>query len=155
MPFLSFIMHFIDYIAQYGMYTAFAGPFIYTFVGFGESSYRRSDGSDGSYEYVQKGGPGYAIFLSFLAGCVELFAGLLNLGKNQNKKKNSRAQLLIYIRFSRFRHELYIRTRYLRFLFSSRYDCYIFTNKNSLWSEISRFGFYNSYFRYFYQLEDD
>lgn len=31
-------------------------------------------------EYVDKGGLHYAIILSFLAGCVELAAGLLNLG---------------------------------------------------------------------------
>lgn len=30
--------------------------------------------------YTQKGGVPYAIVLSFLAGCVELLAGLLNLG---------------------------------------------------------------------------
>ncbi len=35
-----------------------------------------------AYEYVQKGGSGYAIVLSFLAGCVELIAGLLNLGRS-------------------------------------------------------------------------
>lgn len=31
-------------------------------------------------KYVDKGGIKYAIALSFLAGCVELAAGLLNLG---------------------------------------------------------------------------
>jgi len=30
--------------------------------------------------YVQKGGIEYAIMLSFLTGCIELLAGLLNLG---------------------------------------------------------------------------
>jgi sodium-independent sulfate anion transporter 11 len=30
--------------------------------------------------YVQKGGIEYAVILSFLAGCIELLAGLLNLG---------------------------------------------------------------------------
>ena len=30
--------------------------------------------------YVQKGGIEYAIILSFLSGCIELLAGLLNLG---------------------------------------------------------------------------
>ena len=35
-----------------------------------------------AYEYVQKGGPEYAIILSFLAGCLELIAGLFNLGEH-------------------------------------------------------------------------
>ena len=41
-------------------------------------------------KYVDKGGVQYAIVLSFLAGCVELAAGLLNLGAlfgNYKKKK--------------------------------------------------------------------
>lgn len=33
-----------------------------------------------AHPYTQKGGIEYAIVLSFLAGCIELLAGLLNLG---------------------------------------------------------------------------
>lgn len=33
-----------------------------------------------THQYVQLGGAPYAIVLSFLAGCIELLAGLLNLG---------------------------------------------------------------------------
>ena len=33
-----------------------------------------------THQYVQLGGPQYAIVLSFLSGCLELLAGLLNLG---------------------------------------------------------------------------
>ncbi|EFX77094.1 hypothetical protein DAPPUDRAFT_321675 [Daphnia pulex] len=67
---------------EYGMYTAFAGPFIYALLG---SVSQVTVGPTAvmalmAYEYVQKGGPAYAIVLSFLAGCVELLAGLLNLG---------------------------------------------------------------------------
>jgi sodium-independent sulfate anion transporter 11 len=35
-----------------------------------------------THEYTLKGGAPYAIVLSFLAGCIELLAGLLNLGKS-------------------------------------------------------------------------
>jgi sodium-independent sulfate anion transporter 11 len=70
------------------MYTAFAGPFIYALLG---SVSQVTVGPTAvmalmAYEYVQKGGPGYAIVLSFLAGCLELIAGLLNLGTNDEKK---------------------------------------------------------------------
>lgn len=34
-----------------------------------------------THQYVLKGGAQYAIVLSFLAGCFELLAGILNLGK--------------------------------------------------------------------------
>jgi len=37
-----------------------------------------------THEYTLKGGAPYAIVLSFLAGCFELMAGLLNLGKSFN-----------------------------------------------------------------------
>lgn len=36
-----------------------------------------------THEYTLKGGAPYAIVLSFLAGCLELMAGLLNLGTIQ------------------------------------------------------------------------
>ena len=69
------------------MYTAFAGPFIYALLG---SVSQVTVGPTAvmalmAYEYVQKGGPAYAIILSFLAGCVELLAGLLNLGTTKGE----------------------------------------------------------------------
>ena len=33
-----------------------------------------------TYTYAKSGGPEYAILLAFLTGCVELLAGLFNLG---------------------------------------------------------------------------
>lgn len=39
-----------------------------------------------THEYAVKGGAPYAIVLSFLAGCIELMAGLLNLGKKEKYK---------------------------------------------------------------------
>lgn len=33
-----------------------------------------------THQYVQLGGAPYAIILSFVSGCIELLAGLLNLG---------------------------------------------------------------------------
>lgn len=67
---------------QYGLYTAFAGPFIYTLLG---SVSQITMGPTAvmalmTQEYVQKGGAAYAVVLAFLAGCFELLAGLLNLG---------------------------------------------------------------------------
>jgi len=67
---------------EYGLYTAFAGPFMYAIFG---SMRQITVGPTAvmaimAREYVDKGGIQYAIMLSFLAGCVELTAGLLNLG---------------------------------------------------------------------------
>ena len=67
---------------QYGLYTAFAGPFVYAVFG---SVQQITVGPTAvmaimTLEYAHKGGAPYAIILSFLAGCVELVAGLLNLG---------------------------------------------------------------------------
>lgn len=65
------------------MYTAFAGPFIYALLG---SVSQITMGPTAvmalmTHQYVQIGGAPYAIILSFLAGCIELLAGLLNLGE--------------------------------------------------------------------------
>lgn len=65
------------------MYTAFAGPFVYALLG---SVRQITVGPTAvmaimTHEYAVKGGAPYAIVLSFLAGCIELMAGLLNLGK--------------------------------------------------------------------------
>lgn len=67
---------------QYGLYTAFAGPFVYALLG---SVRQITVGPTAvmaimTHEYTLKGGAPYAIVLSFLAGCLELMAGLLNLG---------------------------------------------------------------------------
>lgn len=67
---------------QYGLYTAFAGPFIYALLG---SVKQITVGPTAvmalmTLEYTQKGGAAYATVLAFLAGCIELLAGVLNLG---------------------------------------------------------------------------
>jgi len=67
---------------QYGLYTAFMGPFLYIIFG---TAKEVSIGPTAimslmTQTYVIKGGPAYAILLGFLSGCVELAAGLLNLG---------------------------------------------------------------------------
>lgn len=67
---------------EYGLYTAFAGPFVYALLG---SVRQITVGPTAvmaimTHEYAVKGGAPYAIVLSFLAGCIELMAGLLNLG---------------------------------------------------------------------------
>lgn len=36
-----------------------------------------------THQYVQLGGAEYAVILSFVSGCIELLAGLLNLGIHQ------------------------------------------------------------------------
>ncbi|KAI9564136.1 hypothetical protein GHT06_007874 [Daphnia sinensis] len=67
---------------EYGLYTAFAGPFIYALLG---SVSQITMGPTAvmalmTHQYVQLGGAPYAIILSFVSGCIELLAGLLNLG---------------------------------------------------------------------------
>lgn len=39
-----------------------------------------------TYSYANEGGPGYAALLAFLAGWIELLAGILNLGTRMDKK---------------------------------------------------------------------
>jgi sodium-independent sulfate anion transporter 11 len=68
---------------QYGLYTAFAGPIIYAVFG---SVKQITMGPTAvmalmTFQYTSKGGAPYAIVLSFLAGCLEFIAGVLNLGK--------------------------------------------------------------------------
>lgn len=67
---------------QYGLYSAFMGPFLYIIFG---TAKEVSIGPTAimslmTQTYVLKGGPAYAVLLGFLSGCVELAAGLLNLG---------------------------------------------------------------------------
>ncbi|XP_057371356.1 sodium-independent sulfate anion transporter-like isoform X2 [Daphnia carinata] len=67
---------------EFGLYTAFAGPFIYALLG---SVSQITMGPTAvmalmTHQYVQLGGAPYAIILSFVSGCIELLAGLLNLG---------------------------------------------------------------------------
>ena len=67
---------------QYGLYTAFAGPFAYAIFGSVDQITMGPTAvmSIMTQVYTQKGGVQYAMILSFLAGCVELLAGLFNLG---------------------------------------------------------------------------
>ena len=58
------------------------GPFIYIFLG---TVKEISIGPTAimalmTFSYARSGGAEYAILLGFLAGCIELVAGLLNLG---------------------------------------------------------------------------
>ncbi|XP_044758640.1 sodium-independent sulfate anion transporter-like [Coccinella septempunctata] len=68
--------------AQYGLYTAFVGSFTYVIFGtikqvsIGPTSLL----SMLSFTYLEGYPVDYVIFLTFLAGCVELAMGLLNLG---------------------------------------------------------------------------
>ncbi|KAK9885157.1 hypothetical protein WA026_010668 [Henosepilachna vigintioctopunctata] len=68
--------------AQYGLYTAFVGSYVYVFFG---SIKQVSIGPTSllamlSASYLRGYSADYYIFLSFLAGCVELTMGILNLG---------------------------------------------------------------------------
>lgn len=38
-----------------------------------------------TFTYASAGGPEYAVLIAFLAGCIELLAGLLNLGKRSGQ----------------------------------------------------------------------
>lgn len=69
--------------AQYGLYTAFVGAFTYVVFGtikqvsIGPTSLL----SMLSFTYLKGYSVDFVIFLTFLAGCVELTMGLLNLGR--------------------------------------------------------------------------
>ncbi|XP_045477388.1 sodium-independent sulfate anion transporter-like [Harmonia axyridis] len=68
--------------AQYGLYTAFVGSFTYILFG---SIKQVSIGPTSllamlSFTYLEGYSVDFVIFLTFLAGCVELAMGLLNLG---------------------------------------------------------------------------
>lgn len=67
---------------EYGLYSSFMGLFAYTVFGSVKES---SMGPTAvmalmTFNYANEGGPAYACLLSFLAGLIELVAGLLNLG---------------------------------------------------------------------------
>ncbi|XP_046646442.1 sodium-independent sulfate anion transporter-like, partial [Daphnia pulicaria] len=67
---------------EYGLYSSFMGLFAYTVFGSVKES---SIGPTAvmalmTFNYANEGGPAYACLLSFLAGLIELVAGLLNLG---------------------------------------------------------------------------
>ncbi|CAH2004594.1 unnamed protein product [Acanthoscelides obtectus] len=67
---------------QYGLYTAFIGSFTYVFFGtikevsIGPTSLM----SLLVFSYVRGGPVEYVILLTFIAGCVEMLMGILNLG---------------------------------------------------------------------------
>ncbi|XP_027199040.2 sodium-independent sulfate anion transporter-like [Dermatophagoides pteronyssinus] len=67
---------------QYGLYTSFVGCFVYSVLG---SCKDMAVGPTSILSmivlpYVLIGGPQYSILLAFFAGCIQLLAGLLNLG---------------------------------------------------------------------------
>ncbi|XP_057371308.1 sodium-independent sulfate anion transporter-like isoform X2 [Daphnia carinata] len=67
---------------EYGLYSSFMGMFAYTVFG---SVRESSIGPTAvmalmTFSYANEGGAAYAALLSFLAGAIELCAGLLNLG---------------------------------------------------------------------------
>jgi len=67
---------------QYGLYSSFMGPFLYVLFG---TVKELSTGPTAvmalmTFTYASAGGPEYAVLIAFLAGCIELLAGLLNLG---------------------------------------------------------------------------
>ena len=99
-------------------------------------------------EYVDKGGIQYAIMLSFLAGCVELTAGLLNLGIKSHSIPAFRLfnylTLMTLIISLRFLDGIYIGTSYLRILFSCGCHCHSCSIKNTTRPEISRLFLYQS-----------
>jgi len=67
---------------QYGLYTSFVGCFVYAILGsckdvaVGPTSIMAIIVAP----YVMSGGIEYSIILAFLAGCIQLFFGILNLG---------------------------------------------------------------------------
>jgi MFS superfamily sulfate permease-like transporter len=71
---------------QYGLYSSFMGPFLYVLFG---TVKELTIGPTAiialmTYTYAKSGGPEYAILLAFLTGCVELLAGLFNLGNRHS-----------------------------------------------------------------------
>lgn len=78
-----------DVPAQYGLYTALMGSFVYIFFGtikevsIGPSSLMTLL----AYSYTNGMSYDYMVLLCFLSGCVELFMGLFQLG-NFNRKRN-------------------------------------------------------------------
>jgi len=71
-------------IVKYGLYSAIMGVFVYVVLGTVKEA---SVGPTAvmslmTFSYANEGGPAYAALLCFLAGWIELFAGILNLGNN-------------------------------------------------------------------------
>ncbi|RXG72095.1 Sodium-independent sulfate anion transporter [Armadillidium vulgare] len=67
---------------NYGLYSSFLGGIVYFFLG---STKDLSIGPTAimslmTYQYSNQGGADYAILLCFLAGVIEIFAGIVNLG---------------------------------------------------------------------------
>lgn len=67
---------------QYGLYTSFMGCFVYALLG---SCKDMAVGPTSILAmivlpYAMAGGPQYSILLAFLGGCIQLLAGILNLG---------------------------------------------------------------------------
>lgn len=67
---------------QYGLYTSFMGCFVYALLG---SCKDMAVGPTSILAmivlpYAMAGGPQYSILLAFLGGCLQLMAGILNLG---------------------------------------------------------------------------
>jgi len=70
-------------VVQYGLYSSIMGVFAYVVLGSVKES---SVGPTAvmalmTYSYANEGGPAYAALLTFMAGLIELVAGLLNLGR--------------------------------------------------------------------------
>ena len=149
-PILSFV--------QYGLYTAFAGPIIYAVFG---SVKQITMGPTAvmalmTFQYTSKGGAPYAIVLSFLAGCLEFIAGVLNLGKCLHFFSNVLLELYFlkcFLFFYRFPSWLYIWTCHFWFLLCSSSDSYIFSNQSHARPQISRFILYQSHSRHHNKLE--
>ena len=69
-------------VLQYGLYNAFAGPLAYALFGSVKEITEAPTAVIAIMvqSYAVNYGPEYVIVLSFLSGCFELIAGLLNLG---------------------------------------------------------------------------
>lgn len=69
-------------VAQYGLYSAFMGCFVYVILGSTQAVTIGPTALLGlmTYNGAVAMGPGAAVFLAFFAGCVELLLGLLNFG---------------------------------------------------------------------------
>ena len=78
------IIIIIYFVIKYGLYSAIMGVFMYVILGTVKEA---SVGPTAvmslmTFSYANEGGPAYAALLCFLAGWIELFAGILNLGNN-------------------------------------------------------------------------
>jgi hypothetical protein len=100
-----------------------------------------------THQYVQLGGAEYAVILSFVSGCIELLAGLLNLGINliilmrrmvhvltEQWPLSSSTSVLISVTYrlkktkkNRIYHGFYIRASHIWILHSCRCHRYTFS----------------------------